>query len=115
MIETKTFTLGERVKVNSYGDYDHVHYCSYCGDKAKRKDIGSSHNHRWEEDIIFYCGCENAMKEIEIKNKMSEHKNKLFYLERDLKEMEKLENNEIVNTMKYKKELDDLKIKFKIK
>jgi|GEM_PF-3574441 len=115
MHETRTFNLGERKKVDIYGSYQYINYCAYCGNKALSKDIGSSHNHRWEEEINHFCDCDNAKKEIEIKKEMSNLKSKLFYLERDLKEMENLENNEVVNTMKYNKEVEDLKIKFKMK
>lgn len=114
--ETRTFTLGEREKGQSlYMSYENVLYCSYCGKKAIRKDIGSSHNHRWEEEIIYYCDCETAMKESKIKEEMAQCSNKLFYLERDLKEMDRLTENETVKTMKFNKELADLKMKYNMK
>lgn len=115
MQQTSTFTLGEVVKLDNYGGYEYVHYCSYCGNKAKRKDIGSSHNHRWEEHIIYSCECENALEEKKIKNEIGEYNGKLLVLNRRLEELAKLENNQTVNTMKFNKELEKLKNKFDIK
>jgi len=115
MRETRTFTLGEKAEECGFTVNREIFYCSYCGEKAKEEDIGSSHNHRWEECIVRYCNCETAKKEQSSKEYLSKYRNRVIQLERELKEFEKMEDNEIVNTMKYNKELETLKKKFKMK
>jgi hypothetical protein len=102
--ESATFTLGG----------GNVPYCSYCGDRAKSVDQGSSHNHRWEEEIVCFCECEAAQKEAQLKKEKSEFNNKMFHLERQLGDMVKLTDNPIVNEIKYGYESRLLKAKYKI-
>ncbi|MCP1185002.1 hypothetical protein [Paenibacillus sp. 1781tsa1] len=115
MRETRTFTLGEKAQECGFTVNREILYCSYCGEQAKEDDAGSSHNHRWEENIVYYCECKLAVKESKLKEDMSTLKNKLFHLERELKDMKRFENNEIVNKMKFNKEVEGLKKKFQIK
>ncbi|MFB5758979.1 hypothetical protein [Paenibacillus medicaginis] len=110
MQSTSVFMLNEKED----GYRADVYYCSYCGNKAQRKDIGSSHNHRWEEEIIYFCDCDTAKQEAVLKEEAAEYRNKVYYIERELKGMEKLTDNPVVNKIKFDNEVKKLKQKYSI-
>lgn len=115
MFSTKTFTFNESEKVShSIFSRNIIHYCSYCGEKATQKDIGSTHNHRWEEDIIYFCNCEHAEMEKSIRGDLAIQKQKVFKLEQELVSLEKFTNNETVNKIKYENELFKLMSKYNL-
>jgi hypothetical protein len=102
--DTATFTLGG----------GNVHYCSYCGERAKCVDQGSTHNHRWEEELVHFCECETALKEEALRKEKAEYGNKVYHLDRQLSDMVKLTDNPTVNKIKYGYESRLLKAKYNI-
>lgn len=119
MYKTDTFTLGEREKTNerAFGGgfvSQEIYYCSYCGKKATLKDVGYSHNHRWEEEIIHFCDCEDAKTELMIKEKIAKLEREVFVEKSKLKDLAEKKNNKIVNKMKFENEVKKLKEKYKI-
>ncbi|MDF2534343.1 MAG: hypothetical protein K0R18_500 [Bacillales bacterium] len=116
MKSTSTFTFNEyEPGMFSFSSHVEVHYCSYCGQKAQRKDVGCSHNNRWDEEIIYFCSCEDAQQEQLLKEELSKAESEVYRLKTKLKDMKKLEDNEVSNKMKYSNELEGLRKKYKIK
>lgn len=116
-MNTKTFGFGEREKLEQSitSTIVSVEYCAYCGQKAQVEDVGSTHNHRWEEEIIHYCDCEKAEKEKELKKQISELNNKKFHLERDLKQLQESEENNLhIREKKAELEIQQIKRKYKL-
>lgn len=100
MEKTTTFNLGN------------THYCSYCGCEAKEHWTWSNHR---PDKLIHFCGCENAKKELEIRNKIadveSEASEQVNWLKKKMPEF----NETIINKMKYEHHLKRLKREFNVK
>jgi hypothetical protein len=111
--ETKTFTFNEYEKgqYSSYAD-EKIFYCSYCGKKAMRDDIGSSHNHRWDEHIIYFCDCEDALTEIKLKGEASSLRHEVWLIENKIRSLQERPDCESAKKMKYEYELNILQKKF---
>lgn len=112
-MESKTFILQSEARhpypSSNFESKPMRRRCSYCTNIAKAKDIGDR-QHEWE----YYCDCETATKEIELKKNMSELRNKLYYMEKDLEKVQAMEDNPETNYLKYKDEKELLKKRYKI-
>lgn len=112
---TATFFLGEYERRGTYGPEGKILYCSYCGAKTESKDIGSSHNHRWEEEIINFCSCDYAKEELAKREKLAEANSVVYGLERDLNaHLSRTNQSSIVRKMMFDNEVSKLKDKYKV-
>lgn len=112
---TATFTFGEvDVSQFTFSNKCIIRYCSYCGNRAKQEDIGCSYNHRWEEEVIHFCDCNEALKEFSLKIELSNSQKQVREIESRLKELERKTDNHIVNKIKFEHEVSKLKKQYKI-
>jgi hypothetical protein len=104
---TRTFTFGEPDGNTGGIDFrPEIHYCEYCGQKAKHRDVGE----RCFE-YVYWCDCETAKKESELRETIERLEREIIYAKQELQDMEKT-NNPVVNKMKYNNELEKLKKKY---
>lgn len=84
--------------------------CVHCGEECK---LHTGSYHRNEEDE-YYCKCEGALKEKEIRKQQSELRDKVRQLEYDAKQLIKA-NEGILNKKMYEVELEQLNKKYRIR
>lgn len=89
--ETKNFTIGNKI------------LCSYCGKECKES---LQEYDEYDFRLHYYCECEDAKKELEIKEEVLNVNNdariKVIQLERELPK----ENSKMVDEINYKHEIE---------